>query len=81
MRQIFKHYTRKVDAGHGTQDLMVDGEGIVLSQELNANRGYYTGYGNPEYIGETIRYVNKSAKEKFIRIHMSDDAYLNWIEN
>ena len=44
-------YYRNIDAGHGRQYVVFEG-GIVVDQWLSANSGYYTGDGNPEWIGK-----------------------------
>jgi len=56
-----KVYTREIDAGRGTQVLLfVDGR--CIAQRLESSGGWYTGDGNPEYIGLTPRQIGMKAR-------------------
>lgn len=44
------YYTRPIDCGCGRQNVVVD-DGIIVRQTLEARSGYYTGDGNPEWVG------------------------------
>ena len=56
-----KVYERDIDAGHGIQRLVfVDGECILQRMYCKTN-GYYTGDGNPEFIGQSPRQIGMKA--------------------
>ncbi len=50
--QPVQYYTRNIDAGSGRQNVTAV-DGIITAQELVARQGYYTGDGNPEWIGQS----------------------------
>jgi hypothetical protein len=56
-----KVYERDIDCGHGVQTLVfVDGE--CVSQSIKAKlSGWYTGDGNPDFIGLTPRQIGMKA--------------------
>lgn len=81
MKQHYKIYMRAIDAGHGNQQAIVDESGKIIEQGLFPNGNHsYTGNGNPEFVGETIRQVNASTSKKFNRRRMTDNQYRNWLE-
>ena len=45
-------FVRNIDAGHGWQEIITDDDLKIVSQKIFANSGYYTGAGNPEFIGK-----------------------------
>ena len=44
-------FTRKIDAGHGWQEIITTDDLKVVRQRIFAISGYYTGDGNPEFVG------------------------------
>ena len=48
---MFELYTRSIDAGNGSQQVLLK-DGKIVAQWLEANQGYYTGDGNPEFVGQ-----------------------------
>lgn len=62
-----KLYVRDIDAGHGIQTLFFINS-ICVSQRIEAKgSGWYTGPGNPEFIGMTARQIGITAN-KFRRV-------------
>jgi len=56
-----KVYERDVDAGQGYQQLVfVDGKCIIQSLHSKTD-GWYTGDGNPEFIGQSPRQIGMKA--------------------
>ena len=57
------HYTRSIDAGAGRQNVTVI-DGKIVSQELVARQGYYTGNGNPELVGQDVKVLRGKGFKK-----------------
>lgn len=48
-----RFYTRRIAHNTGTQIVMaVDGE--IVTQEIGADQGWFTGPGNPEWVGQPV---------------------------
>lgn len=52
-QDTFTAYERSVDAGNGTQLVLVH-NGTIVEQSLHARHGRYTGDGNPEIVGKPL---------------------------
>jgi len=52
-------FTRNIDSGHGWQEVITDDSLVVQKQEICANQGYYTGDGNPEFVGKSTKEINR----------------------
>jgi hypothetical protein len=52
-----KVYERDIDCGHGIQQLVFV-DGVCITQDIRSKtNGWYTGDGNPEFIGQTPRQI------------------------
>jgi hypothetical protein len=67
-------YERKIDAGHGRQVVAVR-DGVIEKQWLEANQGYYTGDGNPEWVGKGKGVLRGKGFKK-----ISGNRYSNMLE-
>ena len=59
-------FWREIDAGHGEQIVIINEDKEIIHQEINAKSGYYTGNGNPHWVGKKtseIKYFWKMFKE------------------
>ena len=53
---MFRLFYREIDAGHGCQFVLINNETKeILHQEIIADNGYYTGDGNPEWVGKKTK--------------------------
>lgn len=78
MSRKFNIYRRSVDAGHGHQTVVTNENGKVLEQSLGSNGShYYSGDGNPEFVGQNIQDLRGSGLRK---VRMSDSQYSQWLE-
>ena len=50
-------FKRRIDAGHGWQEVVIDEDRRVVGQRIRANTGFYTGEGNPEFVGLKTREI------------------------
>ena len=50
---MLSYYTRSIDANCGRQNVIVK-DGVVVMQSLVARKGYYSGMGNPELVGQPV---------------------------
>ncbi len=76
----YKAYQRSIDAGHGVQTLIFR-DGVCISQDIGP--GYeqyhsYTGDGNPEFVGMTVRQIGMARNRfKIVRGNRADNL-ITW---
>ena len=73
-------YKRDIDAGHGTQTIVVR-DGVCVDQYIKPKQAgaRYTGDGNPEFVGQTPRQIGiKSNGFKRLTGTKLEDAILEY---
>ena len=75
----FAVYERSIDDGYGKQIVYVK-DGIIVSQYLQANQGYYTGDGNPEWINQKVNVLYGNGFKRLRNSARVQDIEMQWLE-